>query len=115
MAGSVTLEDVRRLALALPGVAEMDHHGAPSFRVGGKIFSTVRPDGSRLMVKLGPEDQENLCEAHPDAITPVPGYWGRKGATYVALDHVDAGLAQMLLALAWQGVAPTKLRPGPGN
>jgi hypothetical protein len=88
----------------------MDHHGAPSFRVGGKIFSTVRTDGTRLMVKLGPEDQENLCEAHPEAITPVPGYWGRKGATYVELDQIDADLVQMLLGLAWQGVAPAKLR-----
>jgi hypothetical protein len=110
MAGPLTLEDVRRLALALPGAVEMDHHGAPSFRVGGKIFSTVRPDGSRLMVKLGPEDQYNLCEAHPEAMTPVPGYWGRKGATYVALERVGEELAEMLLRLAWQGIAPANLR-----
>ncbi len=110
MAATLTLEDVRRLALALPGAVEMDHHGAPSSRVGGKIFSTVRPDASRLMVKLGAEDQENLCEAHPDSIAPVPGYWGRKGATYVALDRVGAGLVEMLLGLAWQGIAPAKLR-----
>ncbi len=62
------------------------------------------------MVKLGTGDQENLCEAHPEAITPVPGYWGRKGATYVALDRIDADLARMLLALAWRGIAPAKLR-----
>jgi len=103
------LEDVRRLALALPGAVEMDHHGAPSFRVGGKIFSTVRPDASRLMVKLGPEDQDNLCAGHPEAITPVPGYWGRKGATYVALDRVDEELVKMLLGLAWRGIAPPTL------
>jgi len=110
MASPVTADKVRRLALALPGVVEMDHHGAPSFRVGGKIFSTVRPDALRLMVKLGPEDQDNLCAAHPETITPVPGYWGRKGATFVALDRASGELVEMLLALAWQGIAPAKLR-----
>ncbi len=109
MAAPLTLEDVRRLALALPGAVEMDHHGAPSFRVGGKIFATVRPDASRLMVKLGSEDQDNLCAAHPGAITPVPGYWGRKGATYVALDKIEGELVAMLLGLAWRGIAPAKL------
>ena len=29
------------LALALPGAVEADHHGRPSFRVGGKIFATL--------------------------------------------------------------------------
>jgi len=62
------------------------------------------------MVKLGTEDQDNLCAAHSEAITRVPGYWGRKGATYVALDRVNEGLVKMLLGLAWQGIAPPKLR-----
>ena len=35
------------------------------------------------MVKLDGEDQRNFCGAYPDAIEPVPGYWGRKGATFV--------------------------------
>ena len=39
---SVSLDDLRRLALALPEATEQDHHGKPSFRVGGKIFATLR-------------------------------------------------------------------------
>ncbi|MEJ0066142.1 MAG: MmcQ/YjbR family DNA-binding protein [Caulobacteraceae bacterium] len=34
-------DDIRRLALALPEAVEADHHGMPSFRVRGKIFSTI--------------------------------------------------------------------------
>ena len=38
---AVTAEQARRLALALPEAVEQDHHGRPSFRVGGKIFATL--------------------------------------------------------------------------
>ncbi len=97
---------VRTMALDLPGAVEMDHHGFPSFRVAGKIFCTLRGEPPRLMVKLGPEDQHNFCAAHPEAIEPVPGYWGRKGATFVRYDRIEEALAETLLRLAWTGVAP---------
>ena len=37
---AVDRKKARRLALALPDAVEEDHHGRPSFRVGGKIFAT---------------------------------------------------------------------------
>ncbi len=103
-------DNIRALALGFEGVIEQDHHGAPSFRVSGKIFCTMRASPVRLMVKLGPEDQHNLCEAHPDLLAPVPGYWGRKGATFVGCEMLDRELALMLLRLAWSRVTPTKNR-----
>ena len=106
----VAHESIRRLALSFPEAVEIDHHGFPSFRVATKIFATLRADPPRLMVKLGVEDQENLCAAHPDAIAPVPGYWGRKGSTFVNYERIDEATARMLLRLAWTGVAPKRLR-----
>ena len=103
-------DDVRTLALALPESVEADHHGFPSFRVRGKIFCTLRPGTSRLMVKLDGEDQRNFCEAHPEAIEPVPGYWGRKGSTFVDCSAVDEPTVVTLLRLAWTAVAPKSLR-----
>jgi hypothetical protein len=43
----------RRLALfpLLPEAVELDHHGRPSFRVGGKIFATLWNEG-RMNVML---------------------------------------------------------------
>ena len=96
-------------ALALPKAVEQDHHGFPSVRVGGKIFCTLRRDPPRLMVKLDPEDQRNLCEGYPGVIEPVPGYWGRKGSTFVGYAMADAALVETLLRLAWSGVAPKRL------
>src|SRR5580704_9256320 len=99
-------EGIRHLALALPEAVEADHHGMPSFRVAGKIFCTLHQDRPRMMVKLDPEDQRNLAEAHPGAVEAVPGYWGRKGSTFVAYERADAALVATLLAMAHAGVAP---------
>jgi predicted DNA-binding protein (MmcQ/YjbR family) len=112
----VTFDDLRRVALAMPGAVEADHHGIPSFRVGGKIFATIHLKEPRLMVKLDPEDQHNLVEAHPGVVTPVPGSWGRKGSTFVAYLAADPALIETLLAIAHAGVVaklPKSKRPAP--
>jgi len=92
--------DIRALALALPEAVEVDHHGFPSF---------LREDRPRLMVKLTPEHQHNFVETHADAIEPVPGYWGRKGSTFVDFSGLDPSVIATLLDLAWAGVAPRRL------
>jgi predicted DNA-binding protein (MmcQ/YjbR family) len=106
----VSPEDIRRLALALLDAVEADHHGLPSFRVRGKIFSTIHVAQPRMMVKLDPEDQLNLAEAHPGVVEPVPGYWGRKGSTFVWYEKADEALVSMLLAMAHAEVGPTSSR-----
>ena len=103
-------EAVRLMALALPEAVEADHHGIPSFRVSGKIFATLRTQPQRLMVKLDPEDQHNLAEGHPGVVAPVPGYWGRKGSTFVEYGRADDTLLRSFLNLAWAGVAPKRLQ-----
>jgi hypothetical protein len=103
-------DEIRRLALALPEAVEADHHGMPSFRVAGKIFCTIHQDRPRMMVKLNPEDQANLAAGHPGVVEPVPGYWGRKGSTFIAYERADAGLIATLLKMAYANVAPARLR-----
>jgi hypothetical protein len=105
-----TPDDVRRLALSLPESIEAGHHGIPSFRVCGKIFCTIHTETPRMMVKLDPEDQRNLAEAHPGVVEAVPGYWGRKGSTFVAYQGADLPLIKTLLDLAWTNIAPARLR-----
>ena len=105
-----SIDRIRRLALALPAATGADHHGLPSFRVRGKIFCTIHAEPPRLMVKLDPEDQRNLSEAHPGVVEAVPGYWGRKGSTFVAYQQADPDLIGTLLDMAWANVAPAQLR-----
>ena len=106
----ISRDEVRGRAMALPEAVEADHHGMPSFRVGGKIFCTIHVDHPRAMVKLGAEDQHNWTQAHPEAVEAVPGYWGRKGSTFVWLERADAALMTTLLGLPWAKVAPKRLQ-----
>ena len=60
-------DDVRRLALSLPGASESDHFNAPSFRANKRIFAAPR-EADRVTIKLAPEDQHNLAEVVPKSL-----------------------------------------------
>ncbi len=106
----MTAEEFRSLALSLPEATEQSHMDHPDFRVRGKIFATLGyPDSSRAMVKLIQEEQEALTRARPEVFAPVPGGWGRRGATYVILERADASTVYDALVLAWRNTAPKKL------
>ena len=106
----MTADDFRRLALELPETVEGAHMGHPDFRVDGKIFATLSPDGVFGMAKLTPDQQEILCAAEPDTFVPVPGGWGRSGSTHVRLAVADDDAVRGALRLAWRGRAPAKMQ-----
>jgi hypothetical protein len=99
----------RRLALALPGAVEHEHHHHPDFRAGagGKIFATLGyPDAKHAMIKLTPDQQADVLETdRRGALSPVPGKWGEKGATRVVLAKADPELVKIALAAAFDDAA----------
>lgn len=100
----------RALALSLREATEQSHMGHPDFRVRGKIFATLgHPDDGHAMVKLLHDQQDALTRARPDVFVPVPGGWGRRGATYILLAHVDDATALDALEMAWRNTAPKAL------
>jgi hypothetical protein len=106
----MTPEDFRRIALELPEAVESSHQAHPDFRVRGKVFATLGyPDDKWAMVKLPPEQQDNLCKAEPNVFVPVKGSWGRQGATSVNLRTVKKAQVRGALLSAWGNVAPKRL------
>jgi hypothetical protein len=81
MPSMVTAARFREIALSLEGAYEAPHMERTAFRTKRRIFATMPPDGASINLMLAPEQQEALCEALPDALSPVPGGWGRMGAT----------------------------------
>jgi hypothetical protein len=106
----VSLEHARRLALALPEAVEQDHHGRPSFRVGGKIFAT-QWDDEHMNVMLDEGGILTAVERVPDACQGV--WWGKRlAAVGVTLALVERELVLDLLTDAWEGKAPQRLLDG---
>ncbi len=114
-----TPEDLRRLALALPGAYEDLHRRRPAFRVETRIFALLGATGrpalfallSRADVavaKLDREDQLNMAAAHPGAAEPTEVY-GHHGWTYLQLPALDEDALSLILRLAWTHVAPKRL------
>jgi hypothetical protein len=108
----VTSEAFRRLALALPGVAERSHMGHPDFRVGGRIFATLGyPTGAWAMVSLSPDEQAAFTTMEPDVFVPARGKWGERGATGVQLRHAGVPAVRAALRAAFE--ARSAARPQP--
>lgn len=100
---SMTASDFRRIALSLEGAEEGSHMGHPDFRVGGRIFATLAAEKlgyGNLM--LTPEQQAEFVADRPDAFLPIPGGWGRNGATHVRLALATEDLLAGALQTAWK-------------
>ena len=103
----MTEDDARRLALALPESVERDHHGRPSFRIGKRIFATLREPGY-MNVMLDEPGILTAVADHPAVCSEV--YWGKRlAAARVWLEHADPDLMAELLGDAWEGKAPPRL------
>ena len=70
------METVRRYALSLAGVTEEPHHHYASFRVAGKIFVTVPPEGDVIHVFVDEDDRERTLALYPEWAEKL--LWGGK-------------------------------------
>jgi hypothetical protein len=62
----VTFEEVRRMALSLPGVIESASYGTPAFKLGTKLLARLREDGQTLVVGTTFGEREELQAAEPE-------------------------------------------------
>jgi hypothetical protein len=96
----MTPDQARQLALALPDAVEQDHHGRPSFRVGGKIFATLW-DAEHMNVMLDEGGILTAVQANPGVCEEI--YWGKRlAAVRVDLSYADANVLRGLLEDAWE-------------
>jgi hypothetical protein len=101
----MTEDDVRRLALALPDTTEAPHHQRTSFRVAGKIFATMPPEGDSVNVLLDEEEARAAAEESPDWVELL--WWGKQlSGVRVDLAQADADILTELLEDAYRRRAP---------
>jgi hypothetical protein len=111
-------DDVRRIALALPHVVEIDSDGF-DFRVGNKGFVWSWPErrpGHRRVIRtdvavlfVGDEaEKQALLLGEPDVFFTAPGY-EEVPLVLLRLDAVDATRLAELVTDAWRMRAPAEL------
>ena len=105
----ISIEQARKVALSLPETEEKPHFHLTSFRVKNKIFATIHIDKNYVMVKLSAIDQSVFCAYNKEVIFPVPGGWGKQGATFIDLKKVKKSMLLDALSTAWKTTAPPKL------
>ncbi len=99
----MTPADFRRIALSLEGAEEGSHMGAVDFRVGGRIFATlaaVKQGYGNIMIS--PEQQAAFVAEAPEVFVPIPGGWGRNGATHIRLAAASEDTIEGALRTAWK-------------
>lgn len=105
----MTLGAVRRFALSLPDAAEEPHFHYDSYRVRGKIFVTVPPDGTHVHVFVAGDTLAEALASHPECVEELR--WGTKVAgVRVELASAPAALVTRLMRAAWMRKAPASLR-----
>lgn len=102
-------EDVRRIALSLPGTEERERWNHPTFDVAGRMFITVPDDQTSFAVRCPRLDRDELIASEPDKFW-VPRHeahssWVR--ARLAALDDIHE--LYDILTDSWRQAAPDDL------
>jgi hypothetical protein len=101
-------DDLRRLALALPDVAEYPHFDRRAFKAR-VTFVTLAPDGLNANFKFSPDEQALKCAVAGDAFSALPNAWGARGWTVGTLANLSEPELAAALEMCWKhGAASPK-------
>jgi hypothetical protein len=100
-----TWDDIRAVALTLPGAWENSWYGEPCFQVGKKGF--VQGFRGRCIMKLERNHQELLFEARPEVFSPMTA--GALRWSWVEIEALDPDEVQRLVLEAWTQIVPKKV------
>jgi hypothetical protein len=100
-----TWDDIRAVALSLPGAWENDLPGWAGFQVGKKGF--VQQSRDRIIMKLEKNHQELLFEARPEVFTPMMA--GALRWSFVEIEALGTDEIADLVREAWRQVVPKKV------
>jgi hypothetical protein len=120
----VSVEEVARTAMGLPGVSEGERYGHRTWFVAGKAFAWERPfskadirrfgdaappDGPILAVSVADlGEKEAVLAAEPEGFFTIPHFDGY-AAVLIALDAVTEGAVREAIVDGWLACAPPEL------
>ena len=104
----LTWNDVRRIALALPGVEEGTSYGTPAFRASKKFLTRLKEDGKSIVVKVDMEERALLMELDPKTFF-ITEHYRAYPAMLVNLASAHADQVRRLFEQTWRAASSKKL------
>ncbi|MGV0636024.1 MmcQ/YjbR family DNA-binding protein [Mycolicibacillus trivialis] len=105
-----TEDDVRRIALGLPGAYEQaSYGGSPSWRTKPRMFAWIRDDDGALVVWVGSVEEKELLLGADPAKFFTTDHYDRHPIVLVRLSAVDVDELGELIEESWYLRAPRSL------
>lgn len=106
----VTIDDVREIALALPGAYEQPSYGdRPSWRTKPRMFTWVREDPEALVVWVASVGEKEALLASDPATFSTTSHYDGAPIVLVDLEVVGRDEAAELITESWRLRAPRRL------
>jgi hypothetical protein len=99
-----SIEDLRRIATALPGVVERPSYGTPAFHGAGGLVSRLQDDGEHVSLRRDKHERHELVASDP-AVYSIPESWEKWPFVRAHLASVDVDELAEVLEDAWRMVA----------
>ena len=105
---TIDFDTVREIVMALPDVEETTIHGAPSFKLRGKLLTCQALDKSvepnTLAVRMNFDQRAELLAAEP-SVYYVTDHYMNYPTLLVRLSRIDRKSLSDLLDMAWRFVS----------
>jgi len=105
----VTYDQIRDIALQLPGVEEGTSYGTAAMRIKGKFFCRLKEDGASVVFRVGFDERDLLMQSRPDVFYITDHYLGYP-AVLLRLSAASRKEAADIVEMSWRFVAPKKLQ-----
>jgi len=101
-------EQIRAVALGLPGTVEARVRGTRSFTVRGKLFMRLMEDGQTLLLRTDPYERDHLLSTAP-AVFTVTEQIRDHPWVFANLAAADPDQLRGLVRDSWRRAAPRRL------
>jgi hypothetical protein len=98
------LEDLRRIAGALPGVTERPSYGTPSFHAAGGLVSRLQEDAEHISLRRDKQERWELVASAPQ-IYSVPEHFAKWPFVCAHLPSIEVDELAEVVEDAWRMVA----------
>jgi hypothetical protein len=98
---AVSWDDVREIALALPGVEDGTSYGTPALKRKKKLMIRLKEDGETVVMIVGFDNRELLMNARPEAFF-ITDHYRNYPSVLMRMAKVSVGEAKDVVGMTWR-------------